>query len=1033
MAEQGKFEGRAAIDHIVDSLVESIRSGSKSFDKAAGAVYSALGDATERGAKQAKETFAGFGKTVADGLGGTFKRLTPQAVMETKSLFDAINGGMKKGRGDILTTLTSIKVGSNAVMADFFKNMAKYRMQAAILSAPLAAAIDLAYDLRRVSIESADVMGAQYSKVAHVTNAMTANVSMSQAAAVQLVSSLSELGILANKIDEKDFVPFAIHLGVLTDVFGYNADAMVKNYAQLDKLGVTMRGYINITREAFTYGKIYNLSLREQERALGLVSDHMAKMGKVGDGAARAMTQEFVKAISVFKSLNLNIDSSLQSLNKLSDFSDGEVIGKYTMIAAYTKTSTEEAMRLYRDNMSEFVLLQNQAMVNWAGNYTRHVGGFATILDNKLGPIMQGRLNERIKAQFGEDKVEALTSITAKVAKDLGTVESHYASIGKLSEFRANRERIIERLYTTQMDRLKEQMEVEAKSRKNYADFDETYQATKATTTELLGKIKNVGHALLVTIGTPMLKVFSEVLQLVAPIVDLADELVTSFSSVVSGSEEWNVVIAGIMLGLTGLLMPFLQIPIVIGLGIVALDKMAKAAGMGGLAGILRKAITLFRQDIELAMSDFETMSDLIENFIWLPLQNAGNALVWAIKKALSLMGLGKDPGKLVTQSTKSYDEIMAGRNQRNDDIRNAYREQMDQASKLNQDLIKTVKGEGYEDRKQQSKLNEGLTKAVAGLTDSDVAPFAADGSGRRLGSVGSAGGATRGSMTPAESGPLPGGMKGLLEQISRGEGTSDAKARQHGFASGYDVTLGYGKFNKKTDKPLSQMTIGEVKRLQAEILRNSGGLNSSAVGKYQIVGKTLRGLQRNMGIDDNAIFDEKMQDAMAVQLLKGRGLNRFMSGKMSRAQFQGQLYHEWASIADPYTKRGKQGTGSTDEQMQAALAGLKSGGSTQVVANPAVNKPTATADAGTFAADAAARQEQVRQQQAATAARMAVLQAPAAPVHPANDTNKRLDKIIEQQAAALKGQEEHRQLSIIRQAKAGDDSVSDLVTTSTI
>ena len=174
-------------------------------------------------------------------------------------------------------------------------------------------------------------------------------------------------------------------------------------------------------------------------------------------------------------------------------------------------------------------------------------------------------------------------------------------------------------------------------------------------------------------------------------------------------------------------------------------------------------------------------------------------------------------------------------------------------------------------------------------------------------------------SSGPGESPP----MKALLDQISNGEGTTDEKAKAAGFQSAYDVPLNYGRFGKP-DKPLSSMSLGEVKDYQKVLLKNSGSLNSSAVGKYQIVGRTLGSLQRKMGLSDNEMFSPQLQDKMAVELLKGRGLNKYMSGKMSARDFQANLYHEWASIAHPDTGKGKQGTGTTNAAIQPLLAGLR-------------------------------------------------------------------------------------------------------------
>ena len=186
-------------------------------------------------------------------------------------------------------------------------------------------------------------------------------------------------------------------------------------------------------------------------------------------------------------------------------------------------------------------------------------------------------------------------------------------------------------------------------------------------------------------------------------------------------------------------------------------------------------------------------------------------------------------------------------------------------------------------------------------------------------------------AMLPNSPDGVGGPMGALLTQIAKGEGTTDDRAKANNFASSYDVVLGYGRYGRP-NKPVSQMTLAEVKAYQKELLRNSGGMNSSAVGKYQIVGKTLRGLQEQMKLPDDAVFSPKLQDQMAIRLLNNRGLSKFLAGNLSIEGFQGNLYHEWASIAHPKThkpKQGKIGQGTTHEQIQAALSGLKGSGYT--------------------------------------------------------------------------------------------------------
>lgn len=122
-------------------------------------------------------------------------------------------------------------------------------------------------------------------------------------------------------------------------------------------------------------------------------------------------------------------------------------------------------------------------------------------------------------------------------------------------------------------------------------------------------------------------------------------------------------------------------------------------------------------------------------------------------------------------------------------------------------------------------------------------------------------------------------------------------------------------------------MTLGEVKELQRRMLAHpANGWNSSAVGKYQIVGTTLRGLQKEMNLPDSTVFSPEIQDQMGMRLLERRGLTKFQNGTMSAAQFQNNIASEWASFARADTGRSAYGqhTGTSSAQAAAVIAGVR-------------------------------------------------------------------------------------------------------------
>lgn len=103
-----------------------------------------------------------------------------------------------------------------------------------------------------------------------------------------------------------------------------------------------------------------------------------------------------------------------------------------------------------------------------------------------------------------------------------------------------------------------------------------------------------------------------------------------------------------------------------------------------------------------------------------------------------------------------------------------------------------------------------------------------------------------------------------------------------------------FGKANNRTIK-FTEMPVGEVLAWQKEYV--ASGSPSSAVGRYQFIDSTLRGLIQEMNIDINAPFDEALQDRLAVRLLERRGVREYLRGKITREELAHNLSKEWAAL----------------------------------------------------------------------------------------------------------------------------------------
>ncbi len=117
-------------------------------------------------------------------------------------------------------------------------------------------------------------------------------------------------------------------------------------------------------------------------------------------------------------------------------------------------------------------------------------------------------------------------------------------------------------------------------------------------------------------------------------------------------------------------------------------------------------------------------------------------------------------------------------------------------------------------------------------------------------------------------------------------------------FIGDLEAPQGYGTIyadkQGRLPKPLTSMTLGEVIDAQKAWSKNHG---SSAAGRYQFLRATLTDLSKELGLRGSQRFDADLQDRLGFHLLKRRGYEAFMAGKISRTEFGKRLAQEWASL----------------------------------------------------------------------------------------------------------------------------------------
>lgn len=140
----------------------------------------------------------------------------------------------------------------------------------------------------------------------------------------------------------------------------------------------------------------------------------------------------------------------------------------------------------------------------------------------------------------------------------------------------------------------------------------------------------------------------------------------------------------------------------------------------------------------------------------------------------------------------------------------------------------------------------------------------------------------------------LEGDLKEIGAAIDIGEAGGD-----------YGALLGFTNRpgRKFDDIDVSSMTVNELLDFSSPdgaygtYSKKQVGRVATPMGRYQIVGKTLRKLKNELGLTGDEVFDASLQDRMFLQLLKGRGYTQYKNGELSKEQFLSNLKNEWEGL----------------------------------------------------------------------------------------------------------------------------------------
>ena len=136
--------------------------------------------------------------------------------------------------------------------------------------------------------------------------------------------------------------------------------------------------------------------------------------------------------------------------------------------------------------------------------------------------------------------------------------------------------------------------------------------------------------------------------------------------------------------------------------------------------------------------------------------------------------------------------------------------------------------------------------------------------------------------------GAVPGGPGRVSQSGRTGVG---------GFLDFIAVPESRGNWNAYFSAPDNRDDPSFVSMTGTEVLAWQTGRRFSACGRYQVIRKTLLSLVDEMGLNGDEYYDPAMQDRMGQTLLRRRGLDAFLAGRIDCKVFALSVAREWAAL----------------------------------------------------------------------------------------------------------------------------------------
>lgn len=390
-------------------------------------------------------------------------------------------------------------------IGEFVSSMSKW---IAALSIPLVAMIDMQDDMKTIIVQNTGSTTDRFNDVASAINNAAAASGVGHRNIIKLATAMSDLGVLS-RMSKDELQGYLTNSANWMKVYGYTAEEAAGISVSMYKMGIAFSDSNKMVNEAFEVGKSYNLSLTETRDGLKDAVGLMSEWGMVGVESTQVVVSGLLRAEALYKEMGISTKAAVEAAKKFGDLTSPETIRGLAMMSRYTGQTIESLNRLRQNDFGAFMIQRaNAGMAMMTQQASTMNIDPATLFgpgDKDVGTLRAIQMiKKRMKdtLQMSDEEVNKLFSGMQKYVAD---------KLPALLAKGLTQQQAMIKLQQEYITDMQNRAKQEANAQNSLDDVNELWVTIK-------GSLMAVGHALLISIGLPLLNMVAPAIKIIASV-----------------------------------------------------------------------------------------------------------------------------------------------------------------------------------------------------------------------------------------------------------------------------------------------------------------------------------------------------------------------------------------------------------------------------------------------------------------------------------------------------------------------------------